>query len=191
MWQEILQEHGLDWACRLITLQSLRADLDVNTFAGADLIVIDEAHRLRGGGTWFQKAMDLLATGDNPHERRVLLLTATPVNTGIEDLTRLLRVLAKNRRDVWASEIADFEKHLQRVERGQADPFPLLDRSLVRRSRSDILEPSARLARPAERRADQAAQPQRRAYRLSLRHRRGRAVRDVRVDAPPPGARPL
>ncbi|MGI8729279.1 MAG: SNF2-related protein [Solirubrobacteraceae bacterium] len=140
MWRGILEQHGMSWACRLITLQSLRADLDVKAFAGADLIVIDEAHRLRGGGTWFQKAMDLLATGDNPQERRVLLLTATPVNTGIEDLTHLLRVLAKNRRDVWAPEIADFEKHLQRVERGQADPFPLLDRSLVRRSRSDILE---------------------------------------------------
>ena len=140
MWRGILEDHGLDWACRLITMQSLRADLDVMTFAGADLIVIDEAHRLRGGGTWFQKTMDLLATGDSPDERRVLLLTATPVNTGIEDLTRLLRVLAKNRRDVWAPEIADFEKHLQRVERGQADPFPLLDRSLVRRSRSDILQ---------------------------------------------------
>jgi hypothetical protein len=169
MWQEILQEHGLDWACRLITLQSLRADLDVNTFAGADLIVIDEAHRLRGGGTWFQKAMDLLATGDNPHERRVLLLTATPVNTGIEDLTRLLRVLAKNRRDVWASEIADFEKHLQRVERGQADPFPLLDRSLVRRSRSDILE-AEREARAAGLNVEPIKLPNRNAAHIDYRY---------------------
>ncbi|MGD9734757.1 MAG: SNF2-related protein [Solirubrobacterales bacterium] len=139
MWRGMLEREGLDWACRLMTMQSLRSDLDVRPHAGADMIVIDEAHRLRGGGTWFQKTMDLLSTGDRPDEKRVLLLTATPVNTGMDDLTRLLRVLAKNRRDVWAPEIADFERHLDRVEKGQADPFPLLDRSLVRRSRSDIL----------------------------------------------------
>lgn len=139
MWQGMLEQHGLDWACQTITMQSLRSDLDVRPFAGADLIVIDEAHRLRGGGTWFQKAMDLLSAGGRPEQKRVLLLTATPVNTGMGDLTRLLQVLTKNRRDVWAPEIADFDKHLKRVEEGQSDPFPLLDRSLVRRSRSDIL----------------------------------------------------
>jgi superfamily II DNA or RNA helicase len=169
MWRGILEQHGLHWACRLITLQSLRADLDVETFAGADLIVIDEAHRLRGGGTWFQKAMDLLATGENPEERRVLLLTATPVNTGIEDLMRLLRVLAKNRRDVWAPEIADFEKHLQRVERGQADPFPVLDRSLVRRSRSDILE-AEREARAAGLNVERIKLPSRTAAHIDHRY---------------------
>lgn len=113
--------------------------------------------------------MDLLATGDNPHERRVLLLTATPVNTGIEDLTRLLRVLAKNRRDVWAPEIADFEKHLQRVERGQADPFPLLDRSLVRRSRSDILE-AEREARAAGLNVEPIKLPNRNAAHIDYRY---------------------
>lgn len=138
MWRAELRDKNLDWACEVLTMQSLRADFDLRPFLGADLVVIDEAHRLRGGGTWFRKAIDLV-TGEGRADRRVLLLTATPLNTGIDDLINELRVLTKNQRQVWAPEVADFERHLKRVERGEADPFSVLDRSIVRRSRSDIL----------------------------------------------------
>jgi superfamily II DNA or RNA helicase len=139
MWTRVLDENGLAWACELVTTQSLRSDFDVRPYQGADLVVIDEAHRLRGAGVWFRKVMDLVTGGERAEERRVLLLTATPVNTGMADLVNLLRVLTKGNRSVWAPEIADYERYLKRVERGEADPFPVLDRSIVRRSRSDIL----------------------------------------------------
>ncbi|MGO9181009.1 MAG: helicase-related protein [Candidatus Limnocylindrales bacterium] len=138
MWRDALRANNLDWACEILTVQSFRSDFDPSPYWGADLIVIDEAHRLRGGGVWFRKAIDLVA-GDGRTDRRVLLLTATPVNTGIEDLINEIRVLAKNQRSVWAPDVADFERHLKRVDAGEADPFPVLDRAIVRRSRSDIL----------------------------------------------------
>jgi superfamily II DNA or RNA helicase len=137
MWEAKLQEHNLDWACNLVTVQSLRAGIDVTTYVGADLVVIDEAHRLRSGRRWFQEVMRILTEGSA--DKRVLLLTATPVHTSLRDLTNLLRVLSRNQRGVWAPTIADFERYLKRVERQEADPFPLLDRSIVRRSRSDLL----------------------------------------------------
>src|SRR5579875_257375 len=139
MWTRELEDKGLLWACEILTMERLRHGFHPSRYGGADLVVIDEAHRLRGGGTWFHKAIDLVRAGERPEDKRVLLLTATPVNTGMADLVNLLRVLTKNQRSVWAPEIADFERHLKRVERGEADPFPVLDRSLVRRSRSDIL----------------------------------------------------
>jgi superfamily II DNA or RNA helicase len=139
MWSPLIEEAGLDWACRLLTTQTLRQEFDLTPYAGADLIVIDEAHRLRGGGVWFRKVIDLVTAGEASPDKRVLLLTATPVNTGMDDLIYQLRVLTKNRRSVWAPDIADFETYLKRVDRGQADPFPILDRCIVRRSRSDIL----------------------------------------------------
>jgi superfamily II DNA or RNA helicase len=139
MWQRVLDENGLSWACDMVTTQSLRSDFSIAPYLGADLLVIDEAHRLRGAGVWFRKVMDLVTGGERAEDRRVLLLTATPVNTGIVDLVNLLRVLTKGNRSVWAPEIADYERYLKRVERGEADPFPVLDRSIVRRSRSDIL----------------------------------------------------
>ena len=138
MWDKALREAGLDWACEILTTQRLRSDFNPRPYWGAELIVIDEAHRLRGGGAWFRKAIDLVC-GDGRHDRRVLLLTATPVNTGIEDLIYELRVLTKNQRHAWAPDVADFEQHLRRVDKGEVDPFPVLDRAVVRRSRSDVL----------------------------------------------------
>lgn len=138
-WRRALDQANLAWACELLTTQRLRGDFNPADHAGADLVVIDEAHRLRGGGTWFRKAVDLVSAGEDAIDRRVLLLTATPVNTGMQDLVNLLRVMTKNNRGAWAPEIADFERHLARVEKHGADPFPILDRALVRRSRGDVL----------------------------------------------------
>jgi superfamily II DNA or RNA helicase len=139
MWSQLIERAGLDWACRLLTTQKLKAEFDVAPYAGADLLVIDEGHRLRGGGVWFRKVIDLVTSGADFEDKRVLLLTATPVNTSMTDLVRQLQVLTKNRRSAWAPDIADFERYLDRVDKGQADPFPILDRCIVRRSRSDIL----------------------------------------------------
>ncbi|MGB8264801.1 MAG: helicase-related protein [Candidatus Velthaea sp.] len=136
-WADELKDKGMDWACDLITLQSLRSEFVVDEVNQADLVIIDEAHRLRGEGVWFQQCMRIVTTGTL--NKRVLLLTATPVHTGVTDLTNLLRLMTKNRRDAWAPAIADFEKYLQRVEKRESDPFPVLDRSVVRRSRTDIL----------------------------------------------------
>lgn len=49
-WTRELEGAGLDWACHLITLQSLREATDLTRYYDADLVVVDEAHRLRGGG---------------------------------------------------------------------------------------------------------------------------------------------
>ena len=136
-WERELSDKGMDWACDLITLQSLRSDFPVDQVNQADLVIIDEAHRLRGGGTWFDQAMRIVTTGTL--NKRVLLMTATPVHTGVTDLTGLLRLMTKNRRNAWAPAIADFDTYLARVEKREADPFPVLDRSVVRRSRTDIL----------------------------------------------------
>jgi superfamily II DNA or RNA helicase len=165
MWRGVLDASGLTWACDIVTTQTFRGDHDVRQYHGADLVVIDEAHRLRGGGTWFHKIIDLVSGGDRADERRVLLLTATPVNTGISDLVNLLRVLTKNSRSVWAPEIADYERYLRRVERGEADPFPVLDRSIVRRSRSDIIRAQDE-ARAAGLAIEPVALPERRAVHV-------------------------
>ncbi|CCF85575.1 SNF2-related protein [Nitrolancea hollandica] len=137
IWEEVLRTFGLLWACRIATLQSLNSDADVTPYQGAGLVIVDEAHRLRSRGVWYRKVMEILTGG--VADKRCLLLTATPVNTGIQDLTTLLQVLTKNRRNVFAPAIADFEAYLKRVEKGEVDAFPILDRCVVRRSRSDIL----------------------------------------------------
>jgi superfamily II DNA or RNA helicase len=137
VWTRLLREYGMLWACKIVNIQSLGSETDVRPFQGAGLVVVDEAHRLRSRGVWYRKTLEILTEG--APDKRVLLVTATPVNTGIENLTALLQVLTKNRRNVFAPAIADFEAYLKRVDRGEADPFPILDRCIVRRSRTDIL----------------------------------------------------
>jgi superfamily II DNA or RNA helicase len=137
IWSDVLGQYGLLWACTIASLQSLDRDSDVTPLQGAGLVVIDEAHRLRSRGVWYRKVLEILTGG--AADKRVLLLTASPVHTGIRDLTTLLQVLTKNRRNVYAPAIADFESYLKRAERGEVDAFPVLDRSVVRRSRTDIL----------------------------------------------------
>jgi superfamily II DNA or RNA helicase len=172
MWRTELEKAGLDWACELLTTQRLRSGFDPRPYAGADLVVIDEAHRLRGGRTWFREAIELLTRAERADERRVLLLTATPINTAIDDLTNLLRVMAKNSRSVWAPEIADFEAFLKRVEKRGIDPFPLLDRALVRRSRTDILE-AQHEARAAGSRVEEVQLPDRRTVHIDYSYGEG------------------
>jgi superfamily II DNA or RNA helicase len=139
-WEQVLDAYNLSWACDIVHVQHLRGDFDATRYTGAELVIIDEAHRLRGGGVWFDKLVELLRRSfEGGADPRVLLLTATPVNTSMADLTNLLRVLTKNRRNIWAPDIPDFERYLKRVERSEADPYPLLDRCVVRRSRSDVI----------------------------------------------------
>lgn len=152
MWERELEERNLNWACHILTVQRLREGVDLTRYVGADLVVIDEAHRLRSGAVWFEQVMRILTEG--AADKRVLLLTATPVHTSLRDLTNLLRIMTKNRRSVWAPAIADFERYLKRVERREADPFPLLDRAVVRRSRSDLIrayEEQVKAGLPVER----------------------------------------
>ncbi len=137
MWIGELERYNLDWACHVLTVQRLREGVDLTKFVGADLVVIDEAHRLRGGGRWFQETMRIMSEG--AADKRILMLTATPIHTSLKDLTNLLRIMTKNRRAAWAPAIADFERYLARVEKREVDPFPLLDRAVVRRSRSDLI----------------------------------------------------
>lgn len=140
MWTRVLSDHQLDWACEIVTTQSLHENFDPRPFDGAELVVVDEAHRLRGRGQWYQSMMRLLHRGSEAAvSRRVLLLTATPVHTDMDDLVALLDVATRERRAVWAPTIADYRHYLRQVEQSGADPFPLLDRFVVRRSRSDVL----------------------------------------------------
>jgi len=160
MWREVLADHQLEWACEFVTTQSLRSEFDPEPYAGAELVIVDEAHRLRGRGQWFQSMMRLLHRGP-ADERRVLLLSATPVNTSMDDLVALLDVATRERRQVWAPAIADYAQHLRTVERHGADPFPLLDRFVVRRSRSDVLRAQEAARSAGERYGEELTLPER------------------------------
>jgi len=54
-----------------------------------DLLIIDEAHRAKGEGTGFSRALER----QRKYARRVLILTATPFSIQLEELIRMLRLV--------------------------------------------------------------------------------------------------
>jgi hypothetical protein len=103
------------------------------------LVVIDEAHNLRNANTLTaQSVMDLL-WGEHP--KKVLLLTATPVNNSLRDLQSLISYFVRNDAQFAAigiPSVIDYIKAAQAQDPDTLSPehlFDLMDRVAVRRTR--------------------------------------------------------
>lgn len=86
-WEKELTEEGL-MGYRPITLQN-SAEIErkqaLDAIAGVSLFVIDESHNLRhSGGVRFQQLLDWIRSNPKAH---VLMVTATPINNSLSDLT--------------------------------------------------------------------------------------------------------
>jgi len=96
MWQNALAATGIDAA--FVTFEALsRADArarhdKVESGAGFDLVIIDEAHHVRNARTNRYFALESLARG-----ARVLLLSATPIHNRRQDLAALLSLFLGSR----------------------------------------------------------------------------------------------
>lgn len=109
------QREGTAFQCAAVcTLNTIRQDRirealeEMNAAHRFDLVIIDEAHHLRNSET---KSHKIGLTLSDVTEAMVLL-TATPIHLGNEDLYRLLRILDAN-------EFSDFEIFRQRIEENE------------------------------------------------------------------------
>ena len=112
---EDFQREGLSFECAAIcSLTTIRQDRileAINEMHEAhrfDLVIIDEAHHLRNSETKSHHAGLLLSDATDS----MVLLTATPIHLGSEDLYRLLRLLDAN-------EFSDLEIFRQRIEENE------------------------------------------------------------------------
>lgn len=74
--------------------QVSRSDFRVEDYADYDLIVVDESHNFRNSSANRWQALFRLITTGKP--KKVVLLTATPVNNSIFDLYNQLRLITKD-----------------------------------------------------------------------------------------------
>lgn len=156
MWNPFLKKY--DFSRKLIEVWSyaeLRRKSDPENFESSDqykefmesldqfgLIVVDEAHNLRNESAAQSKALTRLLGGTNP--KRVLLLTATPVNNSLSDLETLIKYFVTN--DAKFSRygipsISRFVKRAQDIDPESLSPkhlFDLMDKVAVRRTRSFV-----------------------------------------------------
>ncbi|MXW42786.1 MAG: helicase [Acidimicrobiia bacterium] len=112
---------------------------DINTYA---MVVIDEAHNLRNPGTQRAQALRSLLAGSPP--KKLVMLTATPVNNSLWDLYHLLGYFLHNDAafaDVGIRSLRDHFAHAMALNPDDLTPehlFDVLDAVAVRRTRAFV-----------------------------------------------------
>lgn len=107
------------------------------------LVVVDEAHALRSEDTTWYASMGRLLGGER---KKVVLLTATPVNNGLWDLFNLVMLFAHHDRAFTAIGVPSLRKLFVAAGANSRDPetldpdllFPIADAVSVRRDRAFI-----------------------------------------------------
>lgn len=98
VWNEYLQNYDLE--VEKITYGELQqADFDANPYQEYELIVIDEAHNLRNSSNRRKNMLNIIRNSPNA---KYLLLTATPINVKISDLTSLIDLFYEFNKDTWS-----------------------------------------------------------------------------------------
>ncbi|MDE0700157.1 MAG: helicase-related protein [Acidimicrobiaceae bacterium] len=118
---------------------ALKLDAEINDYA---LVVIDEAHNLRNPSTQRAQALRRLLAGSPP--KKLVMLTATPVNNSLWDLYHLLGYFLRNDAvfaDAGIRSLRDHFAHAMALNPDDLTPehlFDVLDAVAVRRTRSFV-----------------------------------------------------
>lgn len=154
MWEPFLQSHDFSRWVRVYSYEEVRNKLDPdkgNTHAflqeieDYSLVVIDEAHNLRNAGAQRSGAVDRVITAGG-HPKRVVLLTATPVNNSLTDLETLVKYFIRDDArfaSLGIPSIRDYIKQAQAIDPANLTPehlFDLMDQVAVRRTRKFVKE---------------------------------------------------
>lgn len=149
MWEQFRRQYQV--GIEVVSFEQLAGDGQLGQGHGAalsarldeySLIVIDEAHAFRNPDTMRARALRQLLRGDPP--RKVVLLTATPVNNSLWDLYDLLTYFVGHDAVFADRGIPSLRKRFQQADK--ANPFSLspdtlfdiLDETTVRRTRQFV-----------------------------------------------------
>jgi hypothetical protein len=144
-WIPFLRRFGLySNRVHVVTYDDLRLGTrqEVQNLDQYALVVIDEAHNLRNTTTQRAQAVEQLLGGE--YRKKVVLLTATPVNNSLLDLQSLVSYFVKNDAQFAAlgiPSIAGYIKRALALDPESISPehlFDLMDQVAVRRTRKFI-----------------------------------------------------
>jgi hypothetical protein len=153
MWEPFLETHDFSRWVKVYSYEEVRNRLDpdkgsIHTFLQEvedySLVVIDEAHNLRNSGAQRSGAVDRVITAGSP--KRVVLLTATPVNNSLNDLETLVRYFIRDDArfaSLGIPSIREYIKQAQAIDPANLTPehlFDLMDQVAVRRTRKFVKE---------------------------------------------------
>ena len=147
MWEPFLDEYDMSRRIKVYSYAELRhrwqqdEDLrdELDEYA---VVVIDEAHNLRNPAAQQTEVVGSLLSGRNP--KKVVLLTATPVNNSLFDLHTLIRLFIGNDAEFATSGIRSIHAYIKDAQDRDPDTlspenlFDLIDKVMVRRTRKFI-----------------------------------------------------
>lgn len=149
VWDPILETYDMSRRVRVHSYEEVRSRMEpdhpahqdfVDRAEDAALIIVDEAHNLRNASAARSAALDrVILSGKYP--KKVVLLTATPVNNSLVDLDTLIRYFVRDDARFAAQgipSIREYIRHAQRLDPDALTPnhlFDLMDQLAVRRTR--------------------------------------------------------
>jgi SNF2 family DNA or RNA helicase len=136
VWRPRLVEYGIPVVDVLSQEEIGRADFDWKRYRDLDVVLVDESHNFRNSGTnRYRNLMKLLTGG---RRKRVILMTATPVNNSLYDFYYQLLLARGDERFYRPMGISSLRAYFKAAMEGGLEIFDLLEETTVRRSRTDI-----------------------------------------------------
>jgi superfamily II DNA or RNA helicase/HKD family nuclease len=156
MWEKELSNATI--SAEVVTQEKLGqtdGDFDPADYTDVDVVLIDESHNFRNSGTQRYAALEGVLSANNRRgksgeRKKLMLLTATPINNSIYDLYNQFTLITGNdRRYFAAAGIGDLKKYFDRARAADGPSstsltatttalFNLLEEVVIRRTRPFI-----------------------------------------------------
>lgn len=137
VWIKKLDEFGIK-ADVLSHEEISRQTFDIRRYNNHDIIVVDESHNFRNSATNRHRNLQkLLSSGKL---KKLLLLTATPINNNIFDLYHQISLLTRGQNTYYRTDgISNLQSYFKALDKGEREATNLLFETMVRRSRQDVI----------------------------------------------------
>jgi len=135
LWEPKLRDAGI--RADVVNREKVSRDFPVERYADYDLIVVDESHNFRNSRTKCWR--NLFSTIIKGKPKKVVLVTATPVNNSVFDLYNQLRLITRDNDEFFKSAgIESLWGYFIKADRDKDTLYDLLEEIAVRRSRPFI-----------------------------------------------------
>lgn len=152
VWDPVLERYDISRRVSVHSYEEIRSRMDpghpehlgfYERAEDAALVIVDEAHNLRNAGAARSEALDRIILAGR-HPKKVVLLTATPVNNSLIDLETLVKYFIRDDARFASIGIPSIRKYIRDAQ--ALDPealtpahlFDLMDQVAVRRTRKFV-----------------------------------------------------
>ncbi|MBD2302991.1 SNF2-related protein [Nostoc sp. FACHB-190] len=138
VWEKKLEDFQIK--ARVLSHEEIsRQAFNIHDYARYDIVVVDESHNFRNSATnRYRNLLKLVSSGKR--NKRVVLLTATPINNSIFDLYHQILLLTRGGETYYREwGISNLKTYFKALAKGGVEITELLLQTMVRRSRQDVI----------------------------------------------------